>query len=696
MKRDTQVPDHPPLPEEVSVSSAAGLSDELKAAVASASGEGLDQIPIPLRSLRAGCYLINYTPKTPVLTSFDGTIRVEAHSAGRTASGDLYQRPVIFLPTPIAIPPGPLPVPTPHPVLLPAPNPANGIPVLPRSRYRHYLRITQLLETFTTGNSFTLGFEMYKFTAPNSWSNAGAFTALMKWGPAPAGFPSASDYLEGDVKNAAGQVVGRLTMGWVSKYFRKATVEIDRVSVSEAPLNNGMGLDWKGVFDQVGWDVNLVTSNANVAEPSGQGWSDAEMHAAMLARRDASNLDAEWRYHILAVRIIDSTPRGIMYDVGATDSNNVPREGVGISSHWVIPNSAPWGTVKGLRFGTAAAPYFRTVIHEIGHAFGLFHNTVDNGFMNTTDVIAASCSATFPACIKWSYASDDLKRLRHYSDMFVRPGATTFGSASNATPPITPTDLNVQIPGLVLNVSALLESLPIGAPVRVNLELKNTSDAPVVAPKTISMKGGFVTGKVIDPSGTARDFAPIIRCVEESQLEVLPPGGTVEDSLTLLRGAQGALFPMPGTYRIQVLVSWEMGGTEVAVLGEAALMVTGAQDVEHAEAALKVLSTPDAVLTLALGGDHLKEGIDAIQTALKQKVLRPHFAWIEAKRLAQRFGKREADLEAAANLIDENTAMSAAEYRKAQKVLGQDRIDSRVGKKAAGVLKYQSAGGRRK
>jgi hypothetical protein len=226
--------------------------------------------------------------------------------------------------------------------------------------------------------------------------------------------------------------------------------------------------------------------------------------------------------------------------------------------------------------------------------------------------------------------------------------------------------------------------------------LKNTGDAPVVAPQTISMKGGFVTGKVIDPSGSVRDFAPIIRCVEETQLEVLPPGKTIEDSLTLLRGAQGALFPMPGPYRIQVLVSWEIGGAEAAVLGETVLMVTGAQNVEHAEAALKVLSTPDTVLTLALGGDHLKEGIAAIHAALNQKVLRPHFAWIEAKRLAQRFGKREPDLEAAANLIDEETTMSAAEYRKAQKLLGQDSLESRGGKKPAGVLKYQSGGGRRK
>ena len=47
----------------------------------------------------------------------------------------------------------------------------------------------------------------------------------------------------------------------------------------------------------------------------------------MLARRNPISLDTEWRYHILAVKLIDSTPRGIMYDAGGTDSNNVPREG---------------------------------------------------------------------------------------------------------------------------------------------------------------------------------------------------------------------------------------------------------------------------------------------------------------------------------------------------------------------------------
>ena len=35
---------------------------------------------------------------------------------------------------------------------------------------------------------------------------------------------------------------------------------------------------------------------------------------------------------------------------------------------------------------------------------------------------------------------------------------------------------------------------------------------------------------------------------------------------------------VPGAYRIQVLLTYEINGTEVSVLGESPLMVTGAQD----------------------------------------------------------------------------------------------------------------------
>ena len=694
----------PPLPEVLPTDSTIPEAD--LAVVNTRAMESISEFirpPIRFRSLRCGCYLANFKPTSGALISYDGTIRVECNSSGRTASGDMYQRPIIFLPPVISgINVGSYPILySPRAVLTSGPNPAAGIPILSRSRYRYYLNITQILEHYTLANSFTLGFKMYRFTKSAGawstggvWTDEGTFTAVMTWLTAPAGYPSSSDYLEGDVKNSTGTVIGRLKMGWVSNYLRKATVEIDRVAQSEAPLNNGAGVDWVSIGNGIGWQITVDNSDSNVAEPSGESWSDAECHQAMLARRDASNLDAEWRYHVLAVRRLDSTSRGIMYDAFGGDSNNIPREGCSLSSHWVTPNTAAWGLVRNTRFGAATMPYFRTAVHETGHAMGLYHNTVDNGFMNTTDVIANSSltpgSAPFPNNVQWSYNSEDAKRLRHMPDIYVRPGGLPFGT-SYASTPISPTDFSSEAEGLELRISPLLEAVPLGAPVRVNIELVNVSDSTLVAPRKLNMKSGNIRGTVTDAAGSTRTFRSLMLCVDDNELILLKPGESVWHSATLIRGAEGALFPSSGVHRISVEASWGMDeGIEAIVVGECSVMVTSAVDEAHARAALKVLSTPDTLLTLALGGDHLAEGLEAIQGALANPVLRPHFAYIEAKRVAQRFGKRRANLKMASELIADDTVMSMAEIRKAAdlfKVVGADSAQAKnVGKTLKGKI----------
>ncbi|KAK6536075.1 hypothetical protein TWF281_000321 [Arthrobotrys megalospora] len=192
------------------------------------------------RYINTGAWLVNYElPGVGIATKFDGTIRVENNAAGRTASGDLYQRPGFWINFP-GLPRQWL--------SRPPPSPSGGIPIQPRKAYRYYLRITRIDEFFSFGSTFKLGFQKYKYVEVDknnfTWTQEPAdseYTATMTWTTAPAGYPFPSDYAEGDVVlDKTGAVEGRLKMGRVSDFYRKVVVEIDNVPGSERPLDNGI------------------------------------------------------------------------------------------------------------------------------------------------------------------------------------------------------------------------------------------------------------------------------------------------------------------------------------------------------------------------------------------------------------------------------------------------------------------------
>src|SRR5262245_37635139 len=118
-------PPLPPLPMTAQPRKSLGQTGELAEPI---SGPPVDTpavrpsslFPPPILSIPGGCWLTNYEPRGIIASAYDGTIRIEHNSSGTTASGDLYSRPSMFV-SGVGF------------VLLPAPNPANGIPIQPRS-----------------------------------------------------------------------------------------------------------------------------------------------------------------------------------------------------------------------------------------------------------------------------------------------------------------------------------------------------------------------------------------------------------------------------------------------------------------------------------------------------------------------------------------------------------------------------------
>lgn len=605
-------------------------------------------------NLREGCYRITFTPNSDLYV-YHGTMRVDNTGGGTTTSGDLYR--FLNLPWPWPrIPRSPRPLFRVDPRLprLPFPIAARSIPldipVYARNRYYSYLKVTNIESgpILTTGScELTLTIEEYVYSQPPAGSFNGSFpstpsrtfTVVLSPEAPPAGFTSsyfAGKLYEGGVEK------GSFTMGWVSEYFRKATLEIDTlkgaVAPTAVPATSGTGTeDFKTIFATAGWDLDVIYDQTSVPVPTGVTatacWSSADLHALMLSvRKPTTNLDQEWRLHLVVVPAAIGCGRGVMYD-----QIDVPREGVASFSDDGYPSSqsANFGAAANQTQRNVPRAFLRSAAHEVGHGFNQQHQEItafgepgaDNSVMTTTpsvaDVLggpATGAPGVFPDDISLRVNDHVRYHMIHFPDPVIRPGGMTFGTGHSSTVPEADEDRYLFISEeLELKLAPKTKRVKLGEPLPLTWELVNNANEAIPTPNDICVEAQHTHVTVVNPNGASKRMPSFVIQTDVVSIQDLQPGKKLEADTTLFWSSNGFVFEMPGKHSVEVRILWNHAGIPYGVKASTDIWVDyPVSDADNEVASMLLHQDVGVFVALGGGARHLKEAVSRIENAISK------------------------------------------------------------------------------
>ncbi|MFE5410896.1 hypothetical protein [Microbacterium sp. NPDC056569] len=613
--------------------------------------------PCPIGTLD-GSWLIELERRTVFGPEVRGAMRIEVGASSLRISGDIYSRRIfppvlgeieVQRPFPIPIPdPGPLAggplaggggvdadardageAEDDPPILSEfLPFPLRSYPAFPKSEYSWYFR-----SNGATYDSGTLTVQIVRHlwnrtTQEFVSTDTGTLTLRCR---RPLVVTTTSTVL-GPSQTMTGTLsiggtVTNVTAKKTSPMYRGCRIEVDamvnRVFPASATIGSGAAATVRSVYATAGWDVTVVTDQINVPEDA--DLTNAELATLMSGHRQAVSGE-QWRLWLF-VGSSQGGLFGIMFD-----DDTVPREGAaGFADATLGGGSTIAAAARNRPLDEVPAAFLRTLVHEAGHAFNLWHPKHDvhnpgigTEIMNQTgDVIGFATAANpYPGNASFVFSQHDRTSLIHSPDPQVRPGWKNFGWGHGNLSAGLPAPVDVAGLGgdtgdeaLSLTVTMPAQAF-VGEYVTAEVVLTNVSDQPRTVTTLINLSEGDLVFLHTSPDRSLEHLVDVAIGCGPRPTTVLQPGESIRNHVQVFFTNQGVTFTEPG--RHTVVAQLEVDPVTTVQSAPVTIDVRGPASDAEVDISAKTL-TPGVGRAIALGDFATDAAARAVLTDLAEQ-----------------------------------------------------------------------------
>ena len=438
-------------------------------------------------------------------------------------------------------------------------------------------------------------------------------------------------------------------------------IEVDQME-GTTPLQleqtiDGADVSLRSIYAPANLAIQVVADETNL--PREETVRLADLHGLMTRHRRTDLDPSAIHIHVLVVTEDHDEPDdlGLMFDFGAQDANDVPREAFAV-----------FDSVHRDSGGSIERELLLTTAHELAHCFNLHHQDWDGtGFREGSTIEGYSSAAT----VRWRLSEKSLLHFAKHDPRLVMPGADgrPFGDETKEH-----LDFHQMIPGGSYNVVDLAQltaaarragmnhdqavraaltwqaagapvpptpleltlwsqqtSYEVGEPIELTARLLNRGNEAAQVVTLIEPEYGFLNiaiRRLEDAGERWEPFQPAVLRNGRARLRIEPlaPGAALHGQARVFFGSSGWNFERPGTY--EVVADFPAGdlGTGARLVSQPLRLVVTAPEAGPGAAARRILSTADqtrlgteqGLYLLFQGGSHLREGATKIRQLVQE------------------------------------------------------------------------------